>query len=237
MSQTRPYTIRCPKCGDERNVDLYESINVQESPELKNRLMANELNTVVCEKCKLSFRIDKPLLYNDPGRRLMIYLIPLKEEDFTSGEKQFTESLSRLNGILPKDVQAPDVCLVFNRTELIERIFLFDAGLDERIIEYIKYLVYTRNTAKVNPAEKALLFDAQDSTPEKLCFVVQDAKTRKLESVLNYERKTYDALSEMFDKDDQTATLLELFPGPYISARALLLREEKDPGPSPARSD
>jgi hypothetical protein len=198
---------------------------VQTSPDLKKLLMANQMNTVTCEQCALTFRVDKPLLYHDPKRRFMIYQIPIKEDAVDDGEREFTESLGRLSGLMPKDIQTPDVSLVFSRTELVERIFLRDAGLNERIIEYIKYMIYTRNAGKINPVRKALLFDAEDSTPDALCFVVQDVESKKLESVLQYDRKTYTALCETFDKDDQTPTLLELFPGPYISARRLLLKE------------
>jgi hypothetical protein len=231
MSQQKTYNIRCPKCQQDQSVELYESINVQTSPDLKKLLMANQLNTVTCGQCALAFRVDKPLLYHDPARRFMIYQIPLGENAVENGEREFTESLGRLSSLIPKDIQAPDVSLVFSRTELVERIFLRDAGLNERIIEYIKYMIYTRNAGKIIPARKILLFDAEDSTPEALCFVVQDVKSRKLESVLQYDRKTYAALCETFDKDDQTPTLLELFPGPYISARRLLLKETSEPNP------
>ncbi|HPG01033.1 MAG TPA: CpXC domain-containing protein [Kiritimatiellia bacterium] len=225
MSQQKTYPIHCPKCRHEQAVPLYESINVKTSPELKTLLMANQINVVECSQCHASFRVEKPLLYHDPVRRLMIYLIPMSEDMLEEGERQFAESLTRLTGILPEGVNAPDVCLVFSRTEMVERIFLFDADLNERIIEYIKYLIYSKNLGKLDPRRKALLFNVQDSTPEALCFVVQDIKTRKLESVIHYERATYDALCTMFDRDDQTANLLELFPGPYISARVLMLRD------------
>jgi hypothetical protein len=229
MSQKTAYNIRCPKCQHDQSVELYESINVQTSPELKKLLMANQMNTVKCEQCELTFRVDKPLLYHDPKRQFMIYQIPVKDDAVEDGEREFTESLGRLSGLMPKDIQTPDVSLVFSRTELVERIFLRDAGLNERIIEYIKYMIYSRNAGKVNPAKKALLFDVEDSTPEALCFVVQDVESKKLESVLQYDRKTYTALCETFDKDDQTPTLLELFPGPYISARRLILKEASEP--------
>ena len=236
MSQQAKYRIQCPKCQHEQEVSLHESINLKDTPELKQALLSNQLNTVVCEQCKASFRVDKPILYHDPAHSVMIYLIPLNEESFEQGERKFVESLQRLNGKLPKESKMPDVCLVFSRIELVERIFLFDAGLDERIIEYIKYLIYSHNLKKIDPAEKALLFNAEDSTPDALCFVTQDIKTKKLESVIQYERKTYNALCEMFDRDDKTASLLELFPGPHISARALLLKDSKvETSPTPER--
>lgn len=226
QQQQKNYIIRCPKCRHDQTVQLYESINVKTSPELKQKLMANQLNTVTCEQCALTFRVDKPLLYHDPGKRFMIYQIPVSGNNTAeNSERQFTDSLGRLSSLMPKDIQPPDVSLVLSRTELVERIFLRDAELNERIIEYIKYMIYTRNPTKVNAVNKILLFDAEDSTPEALCFVVQDVKSRKLEFTLQYERKTYAALCETFDKDDQTPTLLELFPGPYISARRLVLKE------------
>lgn len=227
MSQQKTYPIRCPKCRHEQSVQLYESVNVKTSPDLKTLLMSNQLNVVACDQCHASFRVEKPLLYHDPARRLMIYLLPVAEEAVEDGQRQFAESLTKLNGVLPEGINAPEVCLVFSRTELVERIFLFDADLKERIIEYIKYLIYSKNLAKLDPRHKALLFNVQDSTPEALCFVVQDIKSRKLEAVIHYERKTYDGLCTMFDRDDQTANLLELFPGPYISARVLMLRDLK----------
>lgn len=225
MSQKNTYQINCPKCGLTQSVELHESVNVQSNPELKEALLGNSLNTVHCSNCRLSFRVDKSLLYNDPAHQLMIYLIPLQEGDYDQGESLFAESLQRLNGALPKGFATPGISLVFNRFELVERIFLVDSGLNERIIEYIKYLIYTKNLAQMDPRKKNLLFDAQDSTEKALCFVIQDVATKKLESVVQYERNTYRALCEMFDRDEQTPTLLELFPGPHISARSLLLRE------------
>ena len=206
-------------------MDLYESVNVQAEPDLRQRLLANGINVVRCEECELSFRVDKPLLYHDPVRRIMIYLVPFSEDTLETGERQFADLLLRLDGLLPADIPAPNIGLVCSRIELVERIFLLEAGLNERIIEYLKYLLYTRNAERLNPASKELLFNAEDSTEESLCFVVQDIKTRKLEAMLKYDRSVYAALSEVFDRDEQTPRLLELFPGPRISARALLLKE------------
>jgi len=233
MSQQRQYTILCPKCAHEQTVELYESINVQASPELKERLLHNRLNLVECGGCQASFRVDKPLLYSDPALRLMIYLIPLKGATVEEGCAQFGECIKRVNEILPQDIPVPSIHLVFSQVELVERIFLVESGLNERVVEYIKYLIYSKNAGKLEPEDKILLFNAEDSTPEKLCFVVQDAKTRRLESVLHFSREVYQDLLDMFDSDEHTPNLLELFPGPYINARLVLLKESETPEPPP----
>lgn len=212
-------------------VPLYDSINIKLEPELKQALMANQLNAITCAGCQLQFRVDKNLLYNDPDHRLLVYWIPATDARAEQAEEEFRELLQKLTSVLPDDLRAPDVHLVFNRTELVERIFLIEAGLDVRTVEYIKYSIYTRNTGKLDPATKVLLFNAQDSTPEHLCFVVQDAATRKLEAALQYERSVYDALQEAFATGEKASDLIELFPGPHISARSLLIREAADEDP------
>lgn len=231
MSEKKPYSINCPRCRKAMEVELYESINVKTSPDLKQQLMMNQVNAVTCPDCGLQFRVDKPLLYSDPANRLLIYWFPHREENFEDGEERFAEWLREMGTVMPDGVRAPDVHLVFTRTELIERIFLKEAGLDERIVEYIKYMIYSKNTARLDPATKILLFNAQDSTEDDLCFVVQDAGTRQFEAMLKYGRDTYRALQETFGSEEKSADLLELFPGPYISARALLrMQNEDEPG-------
>lgn len=234
MTQKKDYTIRCPRCGKEQDVTLYEAISVRELPALRDELLANRINAVTCVQCRFEFRVDKPLLYSDSPRNLLIYLLPLRQADHAAGVQQFRDSLAGISQALPADIPAPSLHLVFNRTELIERIFIVEAGLDERVIEYVKYLVYSLNPGKLDPARKSLLFDAQDSNAENLCFVVQDTESRKLESMLHFRRKDYEALQQAFNDDEKTPNLMELFPGPYISARDLLLDQADSPAPARA---
>lgn len=224
MSERKPYEIKCPKCGEKQQVALYESLNVRKEPELRDLLMANKINEVSCA-CGFAFRVDKPLIYIDQDHELLIFLIPASEKQYDLGEDQFNEFIRNMLALLPADFRAPEVQLVFNRTELVERIFLTEAGLNPRIVEYIKHKIYTQNGQRIPPESKAILFNAQDSNEENLCFIVQDLATRKFEAVLHYARETYNALDDMFCDGEKSADLMELFPGPYISARREFLRD------------
>ena len=227
MSEKSTYRIACPKCGHEQSVELYESINVKTDPALREALLKNQVNSVTCGGCQFVFRVDKQLAYSDPDRRFIVFWYPTDEAAYDRDEERFLNAVTEITRALPEDVRAPSVHLVFNRTEMIERIFLKEAGLDERIIEYIKYTMYSRNAKKLEPAEKALLFNAHDSNDALLCFVVQDVKSRKFEAVLHYDRKAYDALKATFADEEKAFDLLELFPGPHISARHNLMRESR----------
>ena len=223
VSAKTSYTISCPQCSQEQAVELFDSVNLEDTPEARDLLMTNKLNRVECAACGFAFRVDKPLLYHDPGRRQLIYWIPAGMGDAAAGQRAFESALRELRAALPEGVEPPAVNLVFARVELVERIYLLDAGLDPRIIEYIKYLIFSNNNLKVSPAGKNLLFNAEDSTPENLCFVIQDAPTGRFESVLMYRREAYQALCELFAQEEQRAKLVEMFPGPYLSARMVIL--------------
>ena len=226
MAQTTAYPILCPKCKAAQTVTLHDSLRVSVDPELRDALMANELNKINCS-CGHAFRVDKNFLYHDDRHGAMIYLVHAPLDQADAVEKGFLGTLQSLNQALPAGVKPPRVLLVLSRTELVERIFLVEAGLDERVIEYVKYTIYTRNLKHIPFAAKVLLFDAQGSTEENLHFVVQDAASHRLESVVQFKRDTYQAIADAFNQDDKTGQLLELFPGPYISARRTLLAQDR----------
>jgi len=223
MSNQKEYTITCPECDHEQLVDLFESINISESPELREMLLGNQLNQISCAACGYVLQVDKQLLYHDPDEGFMIYWIPLEGRTRLQVQQYFNENVEEMNKMLPPEFDAPQIHLVFSRIELVELIFILEDDLDERLVEYIKYTIYTNNLDKLPPDKKNLLFNTEDSTDEALCFVIQDIESRQLESMLQYSREAYRALEETFDCDENTADLLELFPGPYISARQQLL--------------
>lgn len=223
MSTRKTYPIRCPQCGHNQNVELYDSINVAQQPELKQALFENRLNRVVCEACDANFRIDKPLLYHDADRNILIHWMP--DAGVTRDEilDEFDKSMEELRGSLPDDMEHPRVRLVFDRVELVELIFLIEAGMDERVVEYIKYTVHSQNMTRIPPETKQLLLNVQDSTSDELLFAVRDVETMELEEILRYSRESYRNVCRMCK--DNPDEFMELFPGPYINARTALLEE------------
>ncbi|MDF7801085.1 CpXC domain-containing protein [Pontiellaceae bacterium B1224] len=227
MSISRTVNISCPSCGKQQDVRLYDAINVDTDPELKDALMQNQLNRVTCVDCDLSFRVDKPVLYTDPKLEILIHWVP--ESDGMDREailEEFEQSLERMNEMMPDNQELPAVRLVMSRVELVELIFMLEAGLNQRVVEYVKYSVYTRNPEKLDPHRFRLLLNVQDSTEEEFCFVMQDAISQELGEVLRYGRSAYDSMIELYKENPDEFT--EMFPGPCISARNLLLEDEED---------
>ncbi|MBC8206578.1 MAG: CpXC domain-containing protein [Kiritimatiellales bacterium] len=224
MSAQKTYSIRCPQCNHTQNAELYESINVAQQPELKKALFENRLNRVVCEACKASFRLDKPLLYHDPDRNILIHWMPDNAVSRDEILDEFDKSMEELRAALPEGMEPPRVRLVFDRVELVELIFIIEAGMDERVVEYIKYTVHAQNPSRLPPAKKQLLLNVQDSTADDLLFAIRDLETAELEDILRYPREAYRGVQKMYR--DNPSEFEELFPGPYINARTTLLAEE-----------
>jgi hypothetical protein len=226
MSISRTVNISCPSCGTQQDVRLYDAVNVNTDPELKDALMQNQLNRIECIDCDLSFRVDKPVLYSDPKLEMLIHWVP--ESDEMNREailEEFEQSLDQMTAMMPENEKVPNVRLVMSRVELVELIFLLEDGLNHRVVEYVKYSIYTRNMEKFDPKQFRLLLNVVDSTEEEFCFVAQDVKSQKLGQMLRYGRTAYDSMVELYKENPDEFT--DMFPGPYISARDLLLEDEE----------
>ena len=227
MSTSKTFHIKCPSCGVQQDVDLYEAVNVGTDPELKKLLMENRLNRVDCIDCEASFRVDMPLLYSDPKHNMLIHWIPETEGmDRDAIIEDFDQSLEQINEMLPPDITAPSVRLVLTRVDLVELIFILEADLNQRVVEYIKYSIYTRNMEKVDPKVFRLLLNVQDSTDEELCFAMQKVETQELGKVIRYGRPAYQSMCELYAESPEE--FFEMFPGPCISARNLLIDDGEE---------
>jgi hypothetical protein len=69
-------TIACPACKVEQDVDVYQTINAMENPELVPKLMAGEISIFTCTACSHVAQIHTPLLFNDHRMGLKIQFYP-----------------------------------------------------------------------------------------------------------------------------------------------------------------
>ncbi|MFC1467664.1 CpXC domain-containing protein, partial [Verrucomicrobiota bacterium] len=180
---------------------------------------------IECEECDFSFRADMPVLYTDLEKGIIIHWIPLHNQPLEQLQQEFGESQEEMRRELPDGTPVPRLQLVLTRVELIERIFLLEQDLDERLIEYVKYLIYQNNASRVPAQDKNLLFNAQKSDDNNFCFVVQDINTASFDEILSYPRSQYQKLKNKFMADDDELTAF--FPGAYKNARLALLEQQR----------
>ena len=115
--------------------EVWNRINVEENPELKDRVKDGSLFVWECPHCGKTNLARYQTVYHDPEGRLMVWLLPpgsLPEESVRAVERGLEEASGTLEGY------------VFRRVDdvgsLIEKINIFDAGLDDTVIELCKYV-------------------------------------------------------------------------------------------------
>lgn len=126
--QKRTLSYKCPYCSKELDVDVVLSINASSDQHEKERLMSADLFYQHCEYCQHDFLLQVPFTYVDKERKFVIVLSVAE--------------------ILPKEVMQTGKDLdhagyklrhVQTIQQLIEKIQIFEDGLDDRLVELAKY--------------------------------------------------------------------------------------------------
>lgn len=111
----------CSCCGQIHEIATYPSINATQEPELKAKALTGELFAWLCPHCGRMNLAKYPVLYHDSAEHLIIVLseTPLNAESVPEG-------------YIGRQVSTVG--------EFIEKIKIFDAGLDDIIIEMCKFV-------------------------------------------------------------------------------------------------
>ncbi len=137
---------KCSRCGSVRRMTFVGSVDTSASPELKEKVKSGEHFVWTCPDCGCVNLLHRPFLYHDPGERLMILL---------------TDSDLRAEG-LPEGYTGR---IVRSTGELIEKIRIFDSGLDDVVMEMCKYV-----TLKEMNKDVALKFFKTDGADAEMTF-------------------------------------------------------------------
>lgn len=148
MTMMRNMPVQCPDCGREGSAAVYETVNVSLDATLKDRLLSGELVQWRCQGCGTRRLNVHPLLYHDMDLALIIQWI----------SAPYAPTPEALVAALPSETECAEFKklrsdyrfrVVREFDDLVEKIRIFDAGLDDRAVEWEKCL-YSRLGAKVN---------------------------------------------------------------------------------------
>ena len=131
----------CPHCKKKSTMTLRACVNVSLHPEEKQQVLDGSFFQYTCPACGEKISISYPILYDDMGKALMIYLLP--DETEVALEKLNAQQSSWSEDML----KAATVCTmraVRNINELCEKIKIYDAGLDDRYVELTKAFVFAQ---------------------------------------------------------------------------------------------
>jgi len=118
-------------------VSVWASVNVTTDPDLKRDVVEGNLARFECRACRHSTKIESDLLYHDMTKRLAIWLKYPDEDGFFAVDP----AAAALGEVLG---EAYTRRVVPSYEELVEKITIADAGLDDFEIETVKLFICIR---------------------------------------------------------------------------------------------
>ena len=123
--------MACRHCGAGTVVKVFSSVNAAEDPELSSSVRDGSLFVWQCPHCGAANLISAPFMYHDPGSSLMIWLSGGDEAEVDRARGLFS-SEEALRGYTAR--------IVDSAGDLIEKVKIFDAGLDDVVMEIAKHV-------------------------------------------------------------------------------------------------
>lgn len=149
----------CSHCHQQTEIEVRQSINVALDPQLKARVKDGSLFVWECPFCGYRNLAKYQTLYHDPDNRLMVWLLPGDQQPPRAVE----EAVKELDGYTLRRVREVG--------DLIEKVNILDAGLEDTILEMCKWVTRRELSAK-NPAaaNAALKFLRTEGADNELVF-------------------------------------------------------------------
>lgn len=186
-----------------------------------DELFHGELNKAVCSHCGTEFLLQVPVVFRDDEGRYLVYCLPVDNKHADQQVEDQMESLTDevFSEFDTEDV--PDCRLTLNRRQFIEKIAIHLKGLDDRLIEYVKYQLYQKG--EIDAVRSELLYDFSDNDPTRIQFLIFDRETGEASAGADLPREVYDELAETFLSDEGLAEEVEkLFPSYNVTVEKLL---------------
>ena len=153
------------------DVTVWNSVTVSDSADLKQDLLHGQVNMFRCPSCGHAALMPTPMLYHDEEKQLMVSFSPcndpiLKSQLFDNIRKTSKESgeLSKLEGY--------NLRFVTDYNELLEKILIFDNGMNDKTVEMIKLMILSQDIDK--SVDRVCRFGKRDG--DEIEFMIYDAR-------------------------------------------------------------
>ena len=177
MSISRDEIITCPKCGNQAPFMIWRSVKTMIDPEMKAAVRDGSAFLFTCPKCGNQAVIDYGFLYHQMEDRIMIFYAETDEdaEGFMSSfrKDKFPVEMQDILGDFLNDNYL--VRIVRSRYELREKLEIFDAGLDDRIIEIFKIFLYIKFLERGSKGEKIEMYFEHDDQ-RNIIHILEDGR-------------------------------------------------------------
>jgi hypothetical protein len=194
-------------CEYEFEQDFPESVDLGREPQLEQAILDGEFLTSRCPNCGKLLKPEFPVLIRDPASELTLYFVPeLDRGPFYRGALSYPiAEVSRV---------------AIGYEELVEKFLIKRAGLDDRVVEVLKY--YLLQKALEHAADESdvrILFATLE--PQSLVFHAHGLKNGEV-GVLRVSRQMAEKTASQLDEKRRQDPFSQILTGPYVSVNKLM---------------
>jgi hypothetical protein len=162
MSASHEQQYKCPYCGEEFTITVYDTVTAAKDPDLRERALSGDLFQHTCPHCHKEFMIQNQMLYSDKEHKFVLWL---SQNDAGMNLSEFAAPLIQQGYHLRR-------CATIQ--EFIEKIEIFEDGMNDVAVELAKYdsfIEFIEN--KKGKAEDVTSVEYQRTTDEVMKIMVR----------------------------------------------------------------
>lgn len=211
--------VNCPHCGEATEQSVAHSINATRSPQYHKAILRGEFQHYTCLKCGKDYLVDRPFIYLDYQTKNWIGVLPLSEE---KGWQQWEQtSLNAYKSACGANAPAVaqsigegmKIRTVFGLIALREKLLCLQAGLDDVLLELLKFNLMLMSESFVLTEAVPRLIETDTSTLMFMTPIVAECSELMYE-IVSINRQAYEEVAN--NQEPWRAFMKELTGGPYV---------------------
>jgi hypothetical protein len=212
MSQHETVELTCAACAARFPALVATSLNAVRAPAARVTALDGTLHRFDCPTCGAAHRVDTDFGYLDAGRRHWLAVCPAAAIDHwpareAAARDAFWSMTDRAPSMWVYQAVAMKVRCVFGPEGLTEKLTLWEAGLDDAVVE-----MWKQELLADQPSLRGRWIRVESVQPDAVIFAAGDAR-------FEGHRARYQVLLATRDGLRRRATAL--FEGPFVDARRL----------------
>jgi hypothetical protein len=192
--------FECPNCAAPGVVKIESIVRISENPEVRDRVLCGAYFEWTCPQCSRQFLIDDVFLYYDDTKQFMIYYVP----GYNKSSLPVPTLIRTKDGF---DFENSTLRVTARFLDLAEKIRIFEAGLDDRLVEAVKMYCGINIAQSGAPADD-ILFEEIDEDGTLFFSVYRDGECTGLPVLAEGYLRVQSDLAPLFDPPPKDAFII-----------------------------
>ena len=193
-------------CGETVKADLKDEFDLDKDPGVVDTILAGTFMTVTCSACGKTLKPELPIRVRQESVGLDVFLVP---------------ELDRMSFLTDRlEYEVGDASRVaIGYPELVEKVRISRAGLDDRIVEILKYYLLSR-ALESNPGTNPRIFYRENADEDALVFQVEGLDEDRI-GLTRVPQQIYIKTQDRLEKISTEDPFDEILEPPYVSVNTL----------------